>query len=431
MDANKTLTARSTWLLPVMLILGLAAALPAVYLSATIDPQGHLADLPVALVVEPQTHTNAASVAARVGDAVEAHSTEAIAFSRMTNAEFDDAMRNDRIAGGVVIPADFDESIATLFPGATSTTIPQVTIVTNAGDGGLSNGLLVGNLTPLLRGVADAAGKGLVESAGGGSGLAASHVALLSEPFHIVSEPYAPLAENTGLGTSAFYFSLVLVLIAFIGASLVGPLVDSALGFIPSEVGPRVIRKPYTAISRRRTFIAKAAVMLGAAPLAAFVLQWVTVSIGVAVPDPITLWLFSTAVIGAIGVSATTVFALYGPGVGSLISTFFFIAFAMVSSGGIVPLEAAPPFFRWLSAFLPFRHVIDGVRSLFYFDGSLEAGLGGAWVGIGIGGAAALVVGLILTTLFSRVPAFSRHPPAEEHGAPAPSGANPEPAKIA
>jgi hypothetical protein len=328
----------------------------------------------------------------------------------MTAQEQATAMEEDRVAGAVVIPAEFDRSIASLRPGAPGVaTRPTVSIAVNAGDGGLSNGLVIGNVTPLLRGVAHGLGDQLT-AASGGAALPAANAALLADPFEVVSAPYSPLPDNSGLGTSAFYYSLILILLSFIGASLVGPLVDSSLGVIPSEIGPLVARQPYTAVSRRATFLGKAAILVLAAPFAALALQLVAASFGVGASDFFGLWLYSTAAVMAVGVSALAVFAALGPGIGSIVNTLFFVALAMVSSGGIVPLEATPPFFGWVSQIAPFRYVIDGVRSLFYFDGNLAAGLRVAWFSVAIGGIAGLLVGLVITTFYDRVRKFSRHP---------------------
>jgi uncharacterized phage infection (PIP) family protein YhgE len=398
--------------MPILLIVGLAVALPAIYLSATSDPQAHLAGLPVGLVIEDQIAGAGPRVAGDVGDAIQATAGDTLAVTRMTHGELDEAMAQDRLAGAVVIPANFDTSIASLLPGAPRTIVPTISIVTNAGDGGLSAGLLIGNLTPLLEGVGEGLGSQLIAAAGAAT-LPSAHAALLSAPFDIVSMAYEPLPDHSGMGTSAFYYALVLVLLSFIGASLVGPLVDSALGFSPSELGPLVARARYTAVSRRRTFVTKAAILVAAAPLAALTLQLVAWAIGITAPDPVVLWLFATAVIAAVGTSILAVFAIFGPGIGSLVNTLLFVALAMVSSGGIVPIEATPPFFRWVSEFAPFRHVIDGTRALFYFDGNADAGLGAAWIAVLVGGAIGILAGLIVTTLYGRVRAFSRHPRPE------------------
>ncbi|MGY2062926.1 hypothetical protein ACW9HQ_49245, partial [Nocardia gipuzkoensis] len=73
-----------TWLPPLLIVLALAAALPAVYLGGTVDPGGHLRDLPVALVVEPQTSTanNAADqIAAAIRGAVNHDAVDLIPMS--------------------------------------------------------------------------------------------------------------------------------------------------------------------------------------------------------------------------------------------------------------------------------------------------------------------------------------------------------------
>lgn len=371
MTINRTLTARRTWLTPVLLVVGLAAALPAIYLSSTSDPQGHLTGLPVALVVAEQT--GGAPAAEGVATAIEEGAGDELAITRMTAGELDTAMAEDEVAGAIVVPADLETA--------------PVSVLTNAGDGGLSTALLLGNVTPLLHAVS--------EQAGG---------------FGISTGPFEALPENSGLGMSAFYYALVLVLLGFIGASLVSPLVDSALGFQPSEVGPLVERRPYTHVSRRATFLAKVAVLVGAAPVAALVVQLVAGLIGVPSGSAVLLWLFSSAVIAAIGTSALAVLAIFGAGIGSLVNTLFFVALSMVSSGGTVPLEATPRFFGWFSAIAPYRHVVDGTRSLFYFDGNLSAGLGSAWITVVTGGLAGLLLGLAVTSLYGRVAAFSRQP---------------------
>jgi ABC-type multidrug transport system permease subunit len=127
----------------------------------------------------------------------------------------------------------------------------------------------------------------------------------------------------------------------------------------------------------------------------------------------VMLWLFSTATIMAIGTSALTVFAIFGNGIGALVNTMFFIALAMTSSGGTVPLAATPPFFQWLSEFEPFRAVVDGVRALLYFSGNADAGLAEAWLRVAVGGAIGVLLGVTVTALYGRVRLFSRHPRPE------------------
>jgi hypothetical protein len=400
-----------TWAVPIVFLLGLGILFPAIYLSATVDPQEHLADLPVGLVIAEQTADGSPSTAAAVADAIEREAGSQIAFTRMTPGEMADSMSDDAIAGAVVIPADFDESIASLFPGTETVKVPTVKILTNAGDGGLSAGLVTGNLTPLLRGVASGLGDDLSESVGDAP-LPAANKVLLTAPFNVLSRSFSELPANSGLGTSAFYYALVLVLLGFVGASMISPIVDSALGFAPSELGPLVQRRPYVAASRVKTLLAKFGILLAGAPIAALATQLVaTGPVDIPVSDPVMLWLFSTATVMAIGTSALTVFAIFGNGIGALVNTLFFIALSMTSSGGTVPLAATPGFFRWLSEFEPFRPIVEGIRALLYFAGG--AGLAEAWARVAVGGAVGILLGLAVTALYGRVRMFTRHPRAE------------------
>jgi hypothetical protein len=412
-SAARTAIHPRTWAIPLVLLVGLAILFPAIYLSATVDPQRHLVDLPVGIVVAEQSIDAPRSAAGMVADGIEAAAGPEIAFSRMSADELAAGMRNDSIAGAVVIPPDFDRSLASLLPGSGVVTVPTVEILSNAGDGGLSAGLLSGNVAPLLRGVATGLGAELVASTGGAA-LPAANLALLEQPFSVTSAAYAELPANAGLGTSAFYFALVLVLLGFIGAAMIGPIVDSALGFAPSEIGPLVQRRPVVDASRLQTLVAKFGVLLLGAPMAALATQLVaTVVVGIPVSDPLMLWLFSTATIMAIGTSALTVFAIFGSGIGALVNTMFFIALSMTSSGATVPLAATPAFFRWLSEFEPFRAVADGVRALFYFGGNAEAGLAEAWVRLAVGGAIGILLGVAVTIAYGRVQKFARHPRLE------------------
>ncbi len=47
---------------------------------------------------------------------------------------------------------------------------------------------------------------------------------------------------------------------------------------------------------------------------------------------------------------------------------------------GLAPLETLPPFYQAYADWLPLRYVIDGLRSLLFYDGTLAtAGLEGGW----------------------------------------------------
>ncbi|WP_069160389.1 YhgE/Pip domain-containing protein [Nocardia altamirensis] len=395
-----------TWLPPLVVMFVLAIALPAVYLGGTLDPSGNLKDFPIAMVVEPQT-SSANNAANQVRTAVEAAvNHDAITFVPMTVDEEKEQMGSGKIFGAVRIPANFNAEIARLTTDSAGPPAHAVLHLDTApASGALSSGLFTGQLAPVVAGVSAQFGKTLAAKA-----TTVSAATALAAPFTVAAAPLVPLAAHTGLGTSVFYYAIVLVLLGFVGASAMHPIIDSAIGFQPSEMGPKVRRRGYTHLSRLHTLLIKWSVMLLAAPLCAAGLQFVAGTLlDMPIPAPWQLFLFSTTTIAAVGIGALTVFAMFGS-LGPLINMFFFIALAMISSAGTIPLEATPAFFRAIADIEPMRPIVTGLRSILYYDSAPLSGLETAWVDVAIIGAAGALIGAIATSLFDRVPAFTRHP---------------------
>jgi hypothetical protein len=79
-------------------------------------------------------------------------------------------------------------------------------------------------------------------------------------------------------------------------------------------------------------------------------------------------------------VSVTMFFAVaFGPaGIG--ISAVLNVILGLVSSDGTTPIVALPPFYQEYANWLPLRYVSDGLRSLLFYDDSLDAvRLEGGW----------------------------------------------------
>jgi len=91
------------------------------------------------------------------------------------------------------------------------------------------------------------------------------------------------------------------------------------------------------------------------------------------------VYLFLTLAMTA-AVSITMLFAVVFGAAGIGISAVLNVILGLVSSGGLAPLEALPPFYQTYADWLPLRYVIDGLRSLLFYDGSLDAArLEGGW----------------------------------------------------
>ena len=186
---------------------------------------------------------------------------------------------------------------------------------------------------------------------------------------------FRPLPPYTALGLSAFYISLLSIMCGFLGAVLVNSSIDAALGYGTTEIGPRWRQRPPAAISRWHTLLAKWSVSLAAVPILTGILLLVAVGLlHMDVPHAGELWLFTSFAGLAIAAGTLALFAAFGT-IGQLLAMLLFVYLALASSGGTIPVQALPPFFRFAASFEPLRQVLGGVRSILYFNAQADAGL--------------------------------------------------------
>ena len=186
---------------------------------------------------------------------------------------------------------------------------------------------------------------------------------------------FRPLPPYTALGLSAFYISLLSIMCGFLGAVLVDSSIDAALGYGTTEIGPRWRQRPPAAISRWQTLLVKWSVSLPAVPILTGILLLVAVGLlHMDAPHAGELWLFTSFAGLAIAAGTLALFAAFGT-LGQLLAMLLFVYLALASSGGTIPVQALPPFFRFAASFEPLRQVLGGVRSTLYFNAQADAGL--------------------------------------------------------
>ena len=211
-----------------------------------------------------------------------------------------------------------------------------------------------------------------------------------------------PIPARSGLGLTAFYYTLLLVLAGFLGGNIINNAVDVGLGYADSELGPWHSRRPVVPINRTRTLVVKWAMSVALAAMTAGLVMLGCVAIlGMSASHLWLLWVFSFCASAVVGVGVQAINAAFG-GIGQLVSMFVFVVLALPSSGATIPLEALPRFYRWLSVFEPMRQLSGGVRAVLYFDARADAGLARAWAMIGVGLAVSLAFGLAMTTYYDR-----------------------------
>jgi uncharacterized phage infection (PIP) family protein YhgE len=114
-----------------------------------------------------------------------------------------------------------------------------------------------------------------------------------------------------------------------------------------------------------------------------------------------SLWLFVSLAALTVAVGTLALYAALGS-LGQLVAMIFFIYLALASSGGTVPIQALPGFFRAVGQIEPLRQIVAGCRSILYFGARADAGLGHSVVVVIAELGVWVVAGLAVTTWYDR-----------------------------
>jgi YhgE/Pip-like protein len=198
-----------------------------------------------------------------------------------------------------------------------------------------------------------------------GAQLTPEVAAVIGDPVRADVTEAQPVGPDSGNGQSPFFLAFLVNLSGLIGGAVIFFLAGAAaermegLGLRTSRTGLWTVR-----LLLGLTF---GLLIAGAELLVAFGLLGVEHEASTA-----QVYLFLTLATTA-AVSVTMLFAVaFGPA-GIAISAVLNVILGLVSSGGLAPLEALPPFYQAYADWLPLRYVIDGLRSLLFYDGSLDA----------------------------------------------------------
>ncbi|MBO1419588.1 YhgE/Pip domain-containing protein, partial [Streptomyces sp. FH025] len=369
-----------------------------------VDPNGKLHRLPVA-VVDADTGAPLPGQPENLGaqltrSIVAAGPAGSVDWRRVDQGEAQDLLASGKVYGALVIPADFTASVAALStPQAKAR--PTITVLTNPGLGSLGSSIAAQINQNAAHQTSLTIGKQLTASRTAASASPAARL-LLADPVAVSTQVGHPIGRHTGLGLSAFYYTLLLVLAGFISGNLIHNGVDTSLGYADSEIGPWHRRRPTVPIGRTQTLVLKMAMTAGISVLTTTMVMVACIAIlGMDASHLPLLWVFSYCACLAVGLGVQAINAAFG-GLGQLVSMFVFIALALPSSGATVPLEAVPAFYRFLGAFEPMRQLSAGVRAILYFDARADAGLARAWIMIAVGFVVALAFGFAMTRYYDR-----------------------------
>ncbi|MFI9503263.1 YhgE/Pip domain-containing protein [Nocardia sp. NPDC052566] len=386
------------WAVPLIVAMGLLSLLALSYLGSILDPQRNVHDFPIALV-----DADRGEYGRMVADEVIASLPADQVRWRVTDrAQAESLMSVGKIYGTVVIPEDFSARLSALSGAAAGDgRAPVVEVRTNPRAGSTATMLTVQLVTPALERVDQRLGVAATDRArANGVPLSDAALVALGRPIDIAVVEYRALPEGTANGISAFYYTLLVVFAGFTGSALVNAGVDAAVQNEPD-------------ISRWRVLLYKWELIAVVALVMSGIYQLIATALGMPVNHPVALYCFAAYASLAIGMTAMAVITLVStvasaiglPVLNTLsmpINMLVFLALGLPSSGGIVPIEAAPRVYGLLSEFEPMHQVFLGVRSILYFDAQADAGLSRAVVMCTLGTVFAIVVGVVGTIGYER-----------------------------
>jgi hypothetical protein len=249
----------------------------------------------------------------------------------------------------------------------------EIEILTNPSAGQAVSTLAQNISTGIVEAVSGATSEQLSSAAGQqGAQLTPEVAAVIGDPVRADVTEAQPVGPDSGNGQSPFFLAFLGNLSGLIGGATIFFLVGGAAerfearGLYPSRSGLWTVRL---------------LLALDFAALVAAAELWVAFGLLGVEHEASTaqVYLFLAFALAA-AVTVTMFFAVtFGPaGIG--ISAVLNVILGLVSSGGLAPLEALPPFYQAYADWLPLRYVIDGLRSLLFYDGTLDAArLEGGW----------------------------------------------------
>lgn len=409
--AGQVLRSRKLWI-PAGVILALFSFLMSLaYMGAIVNPREAMHDMPIGLV-DMDKGAPTANLGQQITAGVVAGSTDGkVAWKQLTEEQARDQMATGKLYAALVIPENFTTSVLALGnPAGQGGQHPAMTVLTNPAAGSLASSMSAGIAQQAAHTASAQLGTQLTKQAAQQQvPTNTAQQLLLADPVSIKTDTGFALGANSGMGMTAFFYVLLLIMCGFIGANVVHGLVESGLGFAPSDFGPFHSHRPKAPIDRRHTLFTAWGLIAGLAiPMASLVMFACVTILGMDAGHLPMLWIFSFCAIVAVGLSCLSILATFGTP-GMFVSTFVFIALAVPSSGGTIPLETVPTFYHRISSFEPMRQLVDGIRSILYFDARGDAGLYRAWIMLGVGFVMAIALGYIATTVYDRK-GLHRHP---------------------
>ena len=243
----------------------------------------------------------------------------------------------------------------------------EIEVLTNPSAGQNVSTLAQSINTGIVAAVSGATSEQLSSAAGEqGAQLTPEVAAVVGDPVRAEITDAQPVGRDSGNGQSPFFLAFLVNISGLVGGAIIFFLVRGAAdrleergGLRPSQMGMWTVRILLGLV---------VALILAAAEL------WVAFGLLGVEHEASTAQVYLFVALGMwTAMAVTMVLAVsFGPaGIG--IAAVLNVILGLVSSGGTTPVVALPPFYQDYANWLPLRYGIDGLRSLLFYDGSLDA----------------------------------------------------------
>jgi len=409
--AKDLLKVRAVWILPMVLGCVVVVIITAFYVGSVVDPLDHLHGLPVSVVNQDRgamIGTQRINIGEQVQRGLSGSTAVSgrLALTDTTLSSAEQAMDRGASYATVVIPPGFTASLLTragVSASGPGSGRPEIVISANQRAGTIGASLATGVLQPGIEAASRQIGRQLaafVPAARAASPLTRD---FLADPVTVTQADYRPLPSHSALGLSAFYIALLILMCGFLGGTIVNSSVDGATGYATTEIGPKWRQRQPLPINRWNALVIKWVMAVVLTGLMTGLLLLVAAGIlRMDTPDPGLLWLLAWLCSASVAAGTIVLFAVLGASIGQLLAMLLFVYAGLAASGGTVPLQALPGVLQPLAQIEPLRQILDGTRSILYFDAQANAGLARAVTGAAVGLVIWLILGAVLVRWYDR-----------------------------
>ncbi|QFG00484.1 ABC transporter permease [Psychrobacillus glaciei] len=287
------------------------------------------------------------------------------------------AIKENKAYGALVIPTDFSQSLSILksdlMAEQTEGKPAEMKILINEGGGQMATSIAANVLESIASSTSSAISVNLKETmVQEGLHVSPLVTSLLDDPIQYSSSNVLGLSTNLNKGMTPFMMVLITSITGLMGAQMIqGYLGGISEGF----------RKKGYPISGSTLLLTEMLLGILLALLVSSILQLAVFGIfGSAHSTSIWKIFFFTLLCS---ITMFFLFKMIGLlfGKWGMLVMFPINILGIFASGGAIPLANLPAFHHFFSLFLPTRYMLDGMRSLLFYDGNMQSGLGTAlWV---------------------------------------------------